>query len=280
MHRYDRYDFLPPTKESRIIKGNVYSCVQVKLTPATATTAAVNEDREIKAQLTIGCTSTELRRKILEKPAMILDAVLNKARAIEAAATSKMEQETEQTALAMKNNKQNRKFSKQQDEDDHHETFRQSQQSIDKTSCSFCGGRFHQRLASCPARFHQCSRCLNIHHFEEFCRSPKRERPSRSNKPHRGMWKQQTNSYHATKQRERKNATFGENSESGDEHSFHISTKGLQAARYKVSVNNIKISVIVDSGSTVTLLDRNAYRSLGKLKLWPTSVKIYTYNSK
>jgi hypothetical protein len=27
-----------------------------------------------------------------------------------------MEQETEQTALAMKNNKQNRKFSKQQDE--------------------------------------------------------------------------------------------------------------------------------------------------------------------
>jgi hypothetical protein len=94
------------------------------------------------------------------------------------------------------------------------------------------------------------------------------------------MWKQQTNSYHATKQRERKNATFGENSESGDEHSFHISTKGLQAARYKVSVNNIKISVIVDSGSTVTLLDRNAYRSLGKLKLWPTSVKIYTYNSK
>jgi hypothetical protein len=116
MHRYDRYDFLPPTKESRIIKGNVYSCVQVKLTPATATTAAVNEDRGIKAQLTIGCTSTELRRKILEKPAMILDAVLNKARAIEAAATSKMEQETEQTALAMKNNKQNRKFSKQQDE--------------------------------------------------------------------------------------------------------------------------------------------------------------------
>ena len=56
-----------------------------------------DKDREIKAQLTIGCTSTELRRKILEKPAMTLDAVLNKARAIEAAATqaTKMEKESE-----------------------------------------------------------------------------------------------------------------------------------------------------------------------------------------
>jgi hypothetical protein len=46
-----------------------------------------NKDREIKAQLTIGCNSTELRRKILKKPAIVLDAVLKKARAIEAAVT-------------------------------------------------------------------------------------------------------------------------------------------------------------------------------------------------
>lgn len=69
-------------------------------------------------------------------------------------------------------------------------------------------------------------------------------------------------------------------SESDDESSFQISTKGLQNARYEVSVNDVKISIIADSGSTVTLLDRNAYSSLGKPKLTATSVKIYTYNSK
>jgi hypothetical protein len=67
-------------------------------------------------------------------------------------------------------------------------------------------------------------------------------------------------------------------SESDDESSFQISTKGLQNARYEVSVNDVKISIIADSGSTVTLLDRNAYSSLGKPKLTATSVKIYTYN--
>jgi hypothetical protein len=271
-------------RQSRQQDGESFEAFHTRLQRLAKNCGFTDKDREIKAQLTIGCTSTELRRKILEKPAMTLDAVLNKARAIEAAATqaSKMEQETEQTALAMKHNKPTRNFSKRQDEDDHHETFRQSQQPIDRTNCSFCGGRFHQRLASCPARFHQCSRCLNIHHFEEFCRSPKRERPSRSNQLNSGILKQQNSSYHSAKRKESTNVTIAENSdsESDDEHSFHISTKSLQAARFEVAVNNIKISVIADSGSTVTLLDRNAYRSLGKPKLLPTSVKIYTYNSK
>ena len=114
-----------------------------------------------------GCISTELRRKILEKPAMTLDGVLNKARALEAAATqaNKMEMETDQTALAMRHNKPTRDMSKRQDKDNQHETVGQSKHPRDRRNCSFCGDQFHQRLAACPARFHQCSRCLNIHHF-------------------------------------------------------------------------------------------------------------------
>ncbi|XP_045023065.1 uncharacterized protein LOC123467056 [Daphnia magna] len=54
-------------------------------------------------------------------------------------------------------------------------------------------------------------------------------------------------SYHPAKQKERAN--------------------GLQNARYKVAVNNVNIPVITDSGSTVTLVDRTAYRRLGKPKL-------------
>lgn len=52
----------------------------------------------------------KLRRKILENPTMILDGVLNKARALEAGATkaNKMEIETVQKALAMRRNKPTR----------------------------------------------------------------------------------------------------------------------------------------------------------------------------
>jgi hypothetical protein len=96
-----------------------------------------------------------------------IDAVLNKARAIEAAATqaTKMEKESQQTALAMRHNKPTRDPSRRQNQDTQHETANQSKQPIDRRSCSFCGGQFHQRLASCPARYHQCDKCLNIQKF-------------------------------------------------------------------------------------------------------------------
>lgn len=68
--------------------------------------------------------------------------------------------------------------------------------------------------------------------------------------------------------------------ESDGENTFQVSTKGLKNAQYVVSVNNIKISVIADSGSTITLFERSAYYSLGKPKLTATSVKMYTYKSK
>ncbi|EFX61177.1 hypothetical protein DAPPUDRAFT_274469 [Daphnia pulex] len=169
---------------------------------------------------------------------MTLDAVLNKARAIEAAVTQadRMEKETDQKALIMRRNRPTR-----------------NQQQTDRGICSFCGCQFHQRLSTCPARFHQCSNCLNIHHFEQFYRSSRRERSGQSSNI---ILKQQTKSYHPTKQKER--------------------TKGLPNSKFDVSVNNVKISVIADSGSTVTILDRNAYDQLGKPKLAPTSVNIDT----
>ncbi len=206
---------------------------------------------------------------------------LTKARALDAAATqaNKMERETDQTALAMRQNKPTRDQPKWRNKNSQHDTINQPKQPTDRRNCSFCGGQFHQRLSTCPARFHQCSNCLNIHHFEHLCRSPRRERAVQSNS---SILKQQTKSYHPAKQKERANVTIVENSdsESEDENAFQITTKGLQSARFEVTVNNVNIPVIADSGSTVTLLDRKTYRRLGKPQLAATSVKIFTYNSK
>jgi hypothetical protein len=268
-------------RQSRQLEGESFDAFHTRLQQSAKNCGFTDKDKEIKAQLTIGCTSTELRRKILEKPAMTLDGVLNKARALEAAATqaNKMEMETDQTALAMRHNNSTREHPNWRGSQGQHDTIDQPKQPADRRSCSFCGGQFHQRLSTCPARFHQCNNCLNIHHFEHLCRSPWRDRATQSNS---SILKQQTKSYHPAKQNGRTNVTIVQNSdsESEDESAFQITTKGLQSARFEVAVNNVSIPIIADSGSTVTLLDQKAYRRLGKPQLAPTSVKIFTYNSK
>jgi hypothetical protein len=222
-----------------------------------------DKDREVKAQLTIGCTSTDLRRKILEKPAMTLEVVRRKARALEAAETQaeKMEKETEQAALAIKHNSSTRNRPKRQDNQT--ETNNRTNKPVEIHDCLFCGGLFHTRLSSCPARFHQCKNCLNLHHFENLCRSPRRERPYREGG-------------------ERTNAINTDESDSGsdeEELAYQAMTRSRKCSLYEVAIDSTKVSVIADSGSTVTLLDQNTYYNMGCPALKPTSVKIYTYGS-
>ena len=38
-------------------------------------------------------------------------------------------------------------------------------------NCSFCGGKFHAKLADCPARNKKCNHCGKLHHFQKVCRS-------------------------------------------------------------------------------------------------------------
>lgn len=135
---------------------------------------------------------------------MTLDAALNTARALEAAViqANEMERETDQTALAMWHNKPTRAQPRRHDKEDQHETAGEPKQPTGRRNCSFCGGQFYQRLSPCPAHFHQYSKCLNIHHCEHPCRSPRRERPSQSIS---SILKQHTRSFHPAKQKQRTN---------------------------------------------------------------------------
>lgn len=120
-------------RQSIQLDGESFDTFYTRLQQSARNCGLIDQDRKIKAQLTIECTLTELRRKILEKPAMTLDAVLNKARALEAAVTqaNKMERKTDQTALAMRYSKPTLDHTKRQDEDDQHETVIQSKQPTD-----------------------------------------------------------------------------------------------------------------------------------------------------
>nr|CAH0108459.1 unnamed protein product [Daphnia galeata] len=57
-------------RQSKQLDGESFEMFHTRLQQSAKNCGFTDKDREIKAQLTIGCTSTELRRKILEKPAM------------------------------------------------------------------------------------------------------------------------------------------------------------------------------------------------------------------
>jgi hypothetical protein len=70
-------------RQSRKIEGDSFNTYHTRLEKSARNGGFTDKDREIKAQLTIGCTSTQLRRKILEKRSMTF------LTALEAAATKK-----------------------------------------------------------------------------------------------------------------------------------------------------------------------------------------------
>ena len=104
------------------------------------------------------CGFQDLRKKILEKPSLTLLQVLDKARAIEASSTQVRAIEQKSTQLV-------NAATHTQDHGRQRYDFRQQ-----RDNCGNCGGNFHEQLAECPARFHQCTLCKYLHHFEGFCR--------------------------------------------------------------------------------------------------------------
>jgi hypothetical protein len=119
-------------RQSRQLEGESFYAFHTQLQQSAKNCGFTDKNREIKTQLPIGCISTKLRQKILEKPAMTLDGVLNKARALEAAATqaNKMEIETFQTALVMRRNKPTRDQPNWRGQNDQHNEVNQPKQPM------------------------------------------------------------------------------------------------------------------------------------------------------
>ncbi|CAB4006272.1 hypothetical protein BOX15_Mlig014458g1 [Paramuricea clavata] len=243
-------------------------------------------DSIIRDQIVACCSSTKLRRKLLETPNISLQEALKTARSLEAAemhakAIEKSEisenNNPESSSDELSSLRQHRKPSdKRKKEPDWVERARKQEQQQTRKSpshetCYRCGELGH-RICD-KARGKTCSRGGKRNHFAKACRSTQGP-PARNdemNALHRGETAVEFAKYVSR--------------DSSEEEIFT-----LQAPHPDINKNNARMSpllngfpttLLVDSGASVNVLPLHVYQKVKQLgsKPEPTSTCIYPYGS-
>ena len=128
-------------------------------------------------------------------------------------------------------------------------THNQPKNSTSNT-CYFCGGNYpHQR--SCPAKGKECMACHKIGHFAKVCKSA--ERSSKVNQVYR------KESYDT----EPPEYTFSMCAAAqGDDYD----TRQLSRGMTELDVHGYKMTILIDSGTTVNIMDAPTFQKLKKHK--------------
>ena len=226
-----------------------------------------DNDKEILSQLIQNCRSNQLRRRALREPEKGLEDIIKLGRAMElsdsqAQAMERGEGGASVSVNAVYNN-QNRGRGQGRPAFRSRSNFRgrgrgQSQFSRrDATSkkCWNCGGNFPHKFGPCPAKGKVCHGCHKRDHFKKMCPERKGQRPRKVNSVDERV--------------------CDESDDSDDSYCYGITysetvNKKVNSVRgpfTEVKVNNTRITLLADSGSSVNILDETDYRKIGRPKV-------------
>ena len=157
-----------------------------------------------------------------------------------------------------------------------------------RKSCWNCGGVWpHDQARPCEAKNKQCRACLRYGHFYRYCRSTSRSAPKPGEKNHQRVQKLD----------EVMPMTHGDSS---DEYVYALASEEFGASKQTpedikkvyhitrrpkttVKVNKCKLAVILDSGASVNLVDKQDFDKLSKqnasIKLLTTNAQIFAYGA-
>ena len=246
-------------------------------------------DSIIRDQIVACCSSTKLRRKLLETPNISLQETLKTARSLEAAEMHAKAIEKNETSENNNNNsensfdelsalRQNRKSSnKRRTEPDWVERARKQEQQQTRKSpapvtCYRCGEPGH-RICD-KARGKTCSRCGKKNHFAKACRSA--QGPPASTDELNELCRGEAASVAPTQY-----VTL----DSSEEELFTLqdlhSDNNSNNAKMSLLLNGFPTTLLVDSGASVNVLPLHVYQKVKPQgsKLVPTSTRIYPYGS-
>ena len=250
-------------------------------------------DKEITAQIIMHCKSQVLRRRALSKGAdLSLQKLLDCGRALEASEkqagvlegesvnaleqkdTEKAQdtQEVNATRGRVPNKQTNYRGRYRQRSQSQKSKGRQRQNTHNQpknstsTPCYFCGGNYpHQR--SCPAKGKECIACHKIGHFAKVCKSA-----ARSSKVNQVYRKERDDS-------EPPEYTFSMCAATqGDDYD----TRQLSRGMTELDVHGYKMTILIDSGTTVNIMDAPTFHELKKhkqVKVNRATTRIYPYGS-
>ena len=220
-----------------------------------------NVDDEIRGQILQKTNSKKLRREILKHPDWTLDDCIKEGRANETSEVQAVDMEggaTSESVNKVSTYKERNRSKHKKHPPSHEKSSKpdQKQNSGNRSVlCRNCGGKWpHQGgMNKCPAKGHTCFKCSKVNHFASVCRSSRRQTSS----------KKQVNRV--------------DECEDADEEYVFAVTAGKTVPYTHVTVLGRRIKFMIDTGSSINIINNQTYEALQKPKLSQSKTKIIPY---
>ena len=258
------------------------------------------EDAAIVDQYVEKCCSSKMRRLLLKEQNLTTDIIIRIAQSEETSTSqaARMEEVATTTSYNTEPEIVNRLYNRPRSNnnqttrtDNSYRAPKREPQEHSKV-CYGCGSQEHIfGNNKCPAKGRKCKFCKIPGHLDTVCRKKQFDAGLRSRGPRTGQ-----STYQVTEedQEETNNVSFTNNSTNNsttinNSTSTTTTTTDNSDFLYRVnnkhkcvtvSVDNVPTDFIIDSGSTVNLIDQKTFRNYkNRLKLLPTSKEVFTYGS-
>jgi hypothetical protein len=262
---YERHVFRQLKQEDETVAQFVSRLKQQGLNCEFGDEAAKNE--QIRDQVVDACKSSNLRRKLLQKgTALTLDNVLELARAMEAVdlQMKRIEGKSNGEVNRVGSKDSVRKKSKPFKKPD----AAKQNRGGSKFACYRCGREGHfSKDPECPAKNATCSKCKFVGHFAPFCKTKQGRIKSDSRD---------------AKQKGKVNQV----DEEDKEYAFLMGKKNnsLDSGMVDTNIGGVNVRMLIDSGSTANVVDRDTWRYMKKQRVEcisdKTSKRLYPYGTR
>ena len=244
-------------------------------------------EKNIRDQIILSCISSKLRKRLLTKLELTLNKLAQTAQAMKDAShyTKQIEEKNQlSTQIIESMNKLTIPKPPQHPKPLHHQlrfpreqNFQQNtnqQTRLPPKGCYRCGATGHYAEVCRRSKHVTCQNCGKLGHFTNMCRT----RKSNSNKQQYQQHNNRANNYQKNKQHVNAATIQKQEESSGDD--VYVFQIGNKSSTHPVIINNTKIDIIIDSGSTINILDEQSFNLIiPQPKIEHSKTKIHPYQS-
>ena len=222
-------------------------------------------EKELKATIIQNCVSKSLRRFALREEKLTLENLLSKARALEASEAQAKDIEVSLEKSEAKSVQFVRKNTSQK--------------------CYRCGFSWPHKNKPCPATEETCRQCGRTGHFARVCKSRTQSKSHTVSQPRQNKRPvpKRTPLSSSIRQVQEQEENHHETDSSEEEYLFTCMNKADgKMPKVKVKINDIPITMIVDTGASLDIIDEVTFHQLQQktdIQLGRASTKLFAYGS-